>query len=139
MAKKRILFVCTANSARSQIAEGFARHYGGDLIQVDSAGTHPTGLNPYARQVMNEVGIDISHQSSDALVSKDLTEFDHLVTVCGDAREACPVLPPNLCSEHWPLPDPARARGNPREIANAFRLIRNQIEARVKEFLARIL
>lgn len=139
MAKKRVLFVCTANSARSQMAEGFARYHAGDLIEVDSAGIHPGALNPYARQVMNEVGVDISHQTSDPLTSKTLEHFDYVVTVCGDAKESCPVLPPQVRSEHWPLSDPARALGNPREVSSAFRLIRNQIESRVKEFLARIL
>ena len=135
----RILFVCTANSARSQMAEGFARYYAGDLVKVDSAGTNPTQLNPYAVQVMNEAGIDISHQTCDSLSSKKLEDFDHVITVCGDARETCPVLPPHIESEHWPLSDPARARGHPQEVARVFRVIRNQIEDRVKDFLARIL
>ncbi len=139
MPKIGILFVCTSNSARSQMAEGFARRYGGDLIKVESAGITPGELNPYARQVMNESGIDISHQISEALAAKELQEFDYLVTVCGDARDNCPVLPAHLKSEHWPFPDPARTRGNPEKISTTFRVIRDQIEQRVKEFLARIL
>lgn len=139
MPKLRILFVCTANSARSQMAEGFARRFGGDLIKVESAGITPGQLNPYAKQVMNEVGIDISQQISEALASKELQEFDYLVTVCGDARDNCPVLPSHLKSEHWPLPDPARTQGNTDKILTTFRVIRDQIEQRVKEFLARIL
>lgn len=135
----RILFVCTANSARSQMAEGFTRYYAGDRVKVDSAGARPTQLNPYAVQVMNEAGIDISHQTCDSMNSKKLDDFDYVVTVCGDAKETCPVVPPHIKSEHWPLPDPARARGRPQELARAFRMIRNQIEDRVKDFLARIL
>ena len=138
MTKPQILFVCTSNSARSQMAEGFACYYGGDRIRVDSAGTTPGQLNPYAMKVMSEVGIDISHQTSQALDSKKLEEFDRLVTVCGDARDNCPVLPPRIKTEHWPLPDPAWVQGSPEEILKAFRMIRDQIEERVKEFLARI-
>lgn len=135
----KVLFVCTANSARSQMAEGFARYYAGDLIAVDSAGTQPRQLNPYAVQVMNEAGVDISHQTSDSLSSKTLDEFDYLITVCGDARDTCPVLPPHVKTEHWPLADPARVRGAPEEVSRVFRVIRNQIEERVKDFLERIL
>ena len=87
---------------------------------------------------MSEVGIDISHQTSQALASKKLEEFDRLVTVCGDARDNCPVLLPRIKTEHWPLPDPARVQGSPEEILKTFRMIRDQIEERVKEFLARI-
>ena len=139
MAKKpAILFVCTGNSARSQIAEGFTRYYGGDRVEVASAGTNPLGLNPYAIEVMNEAGIDISHQTSDALSDKDLDEFDYLVTVCGDARDSCPVLPPHLRNEHWAIADPAQVRGNPSEVVQAFRIIRNQIEERVKDLFRRV-
>ncbi|MGH9338821.1 MAG: arsenate reductase ArsC [Acidobacteriota bacterium] len=135
----RILFVCTGNSARSQMAEGFARYYGGDYVHTDSAGTDPKGLNPYALWAMNETGIDISHQTSDALSSKRLEDYDYLVTLCGDARDSCPVLPPQVKSEHWPLADPAKVRGKPSEMIASFRIVRFQIEQRVKDFLSRIL
>lgn len=137
--KPKILFVCTHNSARSQMAEGFARYYAGDLIDVDSAGTNPTGVNVYAVEVMNERGVDISDQTSKPLPEKNLQDYDYLITVCGDAREACPVLPSNVKTEHWPIPDPSRVQGQPTEIVGVFRLIRNQVEDRVQDFLARIL
>lgn len=137
--KPKILFVCTHNSARSQMAEGFARYYAGDLIEVDSAGTNPAGVNVYAVEVMNECGVDISDQASKPLPENNLQNYNYLITVCGDAREACPVLPSNVKTEHWPIPDPSRVRGNPKEIVGVFRLIRNQVEDRVQDFLARIL
>lgn len=138
MAKTRILFICTGNSARSQMAEAFARYYGGDLVQVDSAGTDPKGIHEYTSWAMNEVGIDISNQSSDALDSKDLSQFDVAVTLCGDARDNCPSMPAGIRTEHWDLPDPARARGQPLERLRAFRVVRLQIERRVKDLLQRL-
>ncbi len=133
-----ILFVCTANSARSQMAEGFARAYAGGQIEIDSAGTHPTRVNPYAVEVMSEVGIDVSRQTSDSLDGKNLTRYQYLVTLCGDAEAACPVLPPGVVAEHWGLPDPAASVGEPAEIIAGFQAVRSQIERRVKELLGRI-
>ncbi len=139
MAKPRILFVCTGNSARSQMAEAFARFYGGDLVEADSAGTRPKGIHEYTQWAMNECGIDVSDQSSDSLESKDLEAFDWVVTLCGDARDHCPTLPAGAKSEHWDLPDPARARGKPLERLQAFRVVRLQVERRVKDLLKRAL
>ena len=136
--KPRILFVCSGNSARSQMAEGFARFYGGNSIELASAGTHPAGLNPNAVWAMREVGMDISRQTSDSLDSKNLDEFDYVVTLCGDARESCPVLPAHIKTEHWPLPDPAGIPGNLDEVIKGFRVIRYQIEHRVKGLLEKI-
>ena len=140
MAKKRlsILFVCTGNSARSQMAEGFARAYASHAICIESAGTNPVGVNPSAVRAMNEVGIDISQHTSDLLGGKDLQGYDYVVTLCGEARDACPVLPPQLKTEHWPLPDPARIHGTPEQVVEGFRVIRYQIEHRVHELLSRI-
>lgn len=139
MAKKpRILFVCTGNSARSQMAEGLARFYGGNSIELESAGIDPAGLNPNAVWAMHEVGMDISHQTSDSLDSKNLEEFDYVVTLCGDARESCPVLPAHIKTEHWPLPDPAEIPGSLDDVIKGFRVIRYQIEHRVKNLLAKI-
>ena len=132
-----ILFVCTANSARSQMAEGFARFYAGGRVEIDSAGTHPKRVNPYAVEVMSEVGIDISSQTSDSLASKNLTRYQYMVALCGDAEAACPVLPPGMVAEHWGLPDPAATVGEPSDIIAGFRAVRSQIERRVKEFLGR--
>ena len=134
-----ILFVCTGNSARSQMAEGFARYYGGARVGADSAGTRSRGIHPKTLWAMNEVGIDISHQTSDALAGKNLHEFDYVITLCGDARDRCPQLPAGVEAEHWDLPDPARARGQSFEVIQAFRIIRYQIERRVQDLLERIL
>jgi len=139
MAKKpRILFVCTGNSARSQMAEGLARFYGGNSIELESAGIDPAGLNSNAVWAMYEIGLDISHQTSDSLDSKNLEEFDYLVTLCGDARESCPVLPAHIKTEHWPLPDPAEIPGSLDDVIKGFRVIRYQIEHRVKNLLDKI-
>lgn len=137
--KVHILFVCTGNSTRSQMAEGFARYYGGDMVSVDSAGTNPSGIHSYTAWAMNEAGIDISSQTSDALESKDFSRFDYLVTLCGDARDRCPVLPAGIHCEHWDLPDPASVRGSPADRIKAFRMVRNEIEQRVKKVLETIL
>ena len=133
-----VLFVCTGNSARSQMAEGFVRRLGSKQIRADSAGVRPAALNPYAVWAMNEVGIDISQQTSDALGDKDLRRYDHFITLCGDARDSCPVLPEELRSEHWDLPDPARIWGTPEERMGGFRVVRYLIEQRVLELLNRL-
>lgn len=132
---KNILFVCTGNSARSQMAEGFARAYGKGSVQAFSAGMEPRGLNPYAVEVMREIGIDISAQRSEAL-SHDLARtMDCVITVCGNAEERCPVLPPEVKRFHWPLEDPAQAAGPPQEVRKVFRRCRDHIERLVREFL----
>ncbi len=131
----KLLFVCTGNSARSQFAEAFARYHGGEAIQVASAGTRPAGLNPNAVQTMREVGIDIRHQTSDPLSAFRLGDFDCVVTLCGDARDNCPPLPHDVRSEHWSVPDPAKSRGTPSEILEAFRSVRQEVERRVKMLL----
>ncbi len=138
MAKKRILFVCTGNSARSQMAEGFARYYGGDLVEPDSAGLQPKGIHPHTLWAMNEAGVDISSQTSDPLSSKNLATYDMVVTLCGSARDNCPAMPAGVPAEHWDLADPAAARGNPLEVQGAFRVVRYQVERRVKDLLARL-
>ena len=137
--KPAILFLCKGNSARSQMAEAFARYYGGASLTLQSAGTHPVGVHPNAIWAMNEVGLDISHYTSDPLSSKTLEEFDYVVTLCGEAQESCPILSPTTRNEHWPLPDPAKIRGNGSQVKNGFRVIRHQIEHRVKDLLQRIL
>lgn len=134
----RILFVCTGNSARSQIAEGFARHSGGGRIEPHSAGMEPTRLNPNAVAVMRERGIDISHQQSKAFDEYVAWGMDYVITVCGSAHERCPVLPPEVRRLHWPLEDPARAQGTPEEVLQAFRQSRDEIEGRVRDLITRI-
>ena len=133
----KILFVCTGNSARSQFAEAFARYYAGDMVQVASAGTSPAGLNPNAIRAMNEVGIDIRHHTSDPLSAFRIGDFDCVVTLCGDARDNCPPLPQDVCREHWSIPDPAKSQGAPFEVLKAFRVVRHQVERRVKALLER--
>ncbi len=120
------------------MAEGFARYYGGDLLEVDSAGLRPKGIHPHTLWAMNEAGVDISSQSSDPLDSKDLADYDLVVTLCGSARDNCPLMPAGVATEHWDLPDPAAARGKPLEIQGVFRVVRYQVERRVKDLLARL-
>lgn len=133
---RRILFVCTGNSARSQMAEAFARYWGRDRVEAASAGTEPRGLNPYAVEVMRERGIDISHHASKALTEAEARAMDMVVTVCGEAEARCPVLPPEVRRLHWSLPDPARAVGSREEVLAVFRASRDEIEARVRVLLA---
>ncbi len=127
-----ILFLCTGNSCRSQMAEGFARHYRAGAVRAASAGIEAHGKNPRAIAVMAELGIDISGQESTVVTSAMLAEADLVVTVCGHADEMCPILPPGTIKIHWPLDDPARASGSEEEIMHEFRRIRDQIRERVE-------
>ncbi len=129
----RILFVCTGNSARSQMAEGFARLLGQGKIEAHSAGMEPSRLNPFAVTAMREKGIDISHQRSKAFDETLARRMDVVVTVCGNADERCPVLPPEVKKLHWPLEDPAAAKGTDAEILATFRKSRDEIETRILE------
>lgn len=134
----RVLFLCTGNSCRSQMAEGFARHFGGADIEAFSAGTQPAErVHPLAVKVMAEKGIDLSRhypKKVDELLSQPL---EAVVTVCGDAEERCPLFPGKVHREHWPLPDPAKATGTEQEVLTFFRSVRDDIEQRVREFLGR--
>ena len=137
MAKPMVLFVCTANSCRSQMAEGFLRHLGGDHFEAASAGAHPTQLNQDAVRVMKERGIDISKHHS-----KDVTEFwkqrvHYVITVCDKAKETCPIFPFALTKLHWSLEDPAAAEGTEAQRLAVFRRVRDQIEKVVAEFVAK--
>ena len=131
----KVLFVCTGNSARSQMAEGFARHFGGEQIEAHSAGVEPSRLNPVAVAVMRERGIDISGHRSKAFDWDLARQMDVVVTVCGHANESCPVLPPEVKRLHWPREDPAAAKGTDAEIMATFRLVRDQVETRVVDLL----
>ena len=137
--KLKILFLCTGNSCRSQMAEGFARHYGGDRFEVYSAGISPSGVNPKAVAVMKEVGIDISAQTSKAIDKNLLDQADFIITLCGDARESCPVVPGKVQKRHWALEDPARAEGTEDEIMDNFRAVRDQISKFVQELVTELL
>jgi arsenate reductase len=133
-----VLFLCTGNSCRSQIAEGWAKHIGGDSVVVHSAGIEAHGKNPRAIEVMQEIGIDISGQESTIVDDTMLQNADVLVTVCGHADEQCPVLPPGITKLHWPLTDPAKATGTEEEIMIEFRATRDEIKGRVNELLESI-
>jgi arsenate reductase len=131
----RVLFLCTHNSARSQMAEGFLRHLAGDRFQVASAGTQARGVNPLAVRAMAEVGVDISAQSSKTL-DRFLDEpWDHVVTVCDGAREACPLFPRAAARVHWSFEDPSGARGSDEERLAVFRRVRDEIGARIAAWL----
>ena len=133
-----LLFLCTGNSCRSQIAEGWARQLGGDWLQVQSAGIEAHGKNPRAITVMQKAGVDISNQESTKLTEEMLATADYLVTVCGHADEHCPVLPTHIQKEHWPLSDPAKATGTEDEIMAVFRASRDDIKLRVTNLLERL-
>jgi arsenate reductase len=130
-----ILFLCTGNSCRSQMAEGWARHLGGDAFRIQSAGIEAHGKNPRAISVMQEAGIDISQQESTRVTDAMLEQADLVVTVCGHADEHCPVLPPDTRKEHWPLSDPAKAQGTEEQVMQVFRASRNEIRQRVQSLL----
>ncbi|TVQ29462.1 MAG: arsenate reductase (thioredoxin) [Wenzhouxiangella sp.] len=131
-----ILFLCTGNSCRSQMAEGFARSIAGDRANILSAGIEAHGKNPRAIAAMAELDIDISAQESTRLSDDMLSRTDLVVTVCGHADEHCPVLPPGTRRVHWPLPDPAKATGSEEEITAQFRAVRDDIRQRVESLLA---
>ena len=133
-----ILYLCTGNSCRSQIAEGWTRHIGGDLFEVESAGIEAHGKNPRAIKIMQDAGIDISGQESTIVSESMLQNADVVVTVCGHADEQCPALPPGTRKVHWPLTDPAKAEGSDEEIMLAFRATRNEVRRRVQDLLARL-
>ncbi|MCL4417249.1 MAG: arsenate reductase ArsC [Actinobacteria bacterium] len=131
---KKILILCTGNSCRSQMAEGFFKHYRKDW-NIHSAGISPKGLNPLAVKVMLERDIDISGQTSDSIEKYINEDFDYVITVCDKARESCPVFPNAKESIHWSFEDPADAYGSYEEKISRFREIRNQIEEKIIDFL----
>jgi arsenate reductase len=133
-----VLFLCTGNSCRSQMAEGWARQLAPADIQVQSAGIEAHGKNPRAIAVMAEAGVDISNQESTKLISSMLAWADVVVTVCGHADEHCPVLPPNVHKIHWPLNDPAKATGTEEEIMEVFRASRDDIRQRVQNLMSEL-
>jgi len=133
-----VLFLCTGNSCRSQMAEGWARTFAPANIQVQSAGIEAHGKNPRAIAVMAEAGVDISYQESTKLVSSMLAWADVVVTVCGHADEHCPVLPPDVHKIHWPLSDPAKATGTEEEVLAVFRASRDDIRQRVQQLMSEL-
>ncbi len=131
----RVLFLCTHNSARSQMAEGLLRHLGGDRFEAFSAGTEATHVRPFAIKVMAELGIDISRQESKTLDRYLHDAFDAVITVCDEANEACPAFFGAKRRLHWSLPDPSKATGTQKEQVAVYRQVRDAIRARVEREL----
>ncbi len=126
--KQRILFLCTHNSCRSQMAEGLANHYLADRCQAFSAGTEATRVNPLASRVLSELGIDIAHQHSKTLDEFQGESFDHVVTLCGDANETCPLFIGGTERIHHGFDDPSRLKGSEEEVLPEFRRVRDEIK-----------
>ncbi|WDL99620.1 arsenate reductase (thioredoxin) [Alicyclobacillus sp. ALC3] len=133
--KPIVYFICTGNSCRSQMAEGWARHFAGDKITVLSGGIEAHGLNLKALQVMNEAGVDISSHTSDLIDNDIFNQSDYAITLCGDAYDKCPVTPPHVRRMHWGFEDPARATGTEQQVLDKFREVRDGIKERVVKFL----
>jgi arsenate reductase (thioredoxin) len=134
--KKKVLFLCTGNSCRSQMAEGWLRHLAGDRFEVVSAGTHPVGLNPYAVTVMGEAGVDISNHVSERIAPYLEQHFDYVITVCDRAQETCPIFPGASSTLHWNFDDPAKATGTYEQQLIIFRKTREEIADRIRQFIA---
>ena len=134
MSKKTLYFLCTGNSCRSQMAEGWGKKYLGEEWEVKSAGIEAHGLNPKAVKAMAEAGVDISRQTSDVIDPHILNHADFVVTLCGDAADKCPVTPPTVRREHWGFDDPAKAEGTDEEKWETFQRVRDEIEARIRAF-----
>ena len=136
MIKPKVLFVCTENSCRSQMAEGFLRRHAGDRFDVFSAGAQPTKLNSMAVEVMREIGIDISGQHSKDVAQYLGQSFQYIIRVCDKVREKCPVLPGAIWYLDWSFEDPAAAQGTAASKIVTFRRVRDQIEEKTIEFIA---
>jgi arsenate reductase len=132
--KKRVLILCTGNSARSQMAEGLLRDMAGDRFEVESAGVEPSHVRPQAIEAMREIGIDISNQRSKSVDEFSGQEFDYVITVCDNANELCPAFPGKTERIHWSFDDPAAAEGDEAARLAVFRRVRDEIESRLREF-----
>lgn len=133
----RVLFLCTGNSARSQMAEAYLRSQAGDRFEVFSAGLEPKGIHPLTLQVLAEIGVDTTSLYSKPLSTfVDRQSFDFLITLCADAEERCPYFPGTGVRLHWPFDDPAAFQGSPSQRLAKFREVRGQIEARIREWLS---
>jgi len=135
VSKKGILFLCTGNSCRSQIAEGFAKKILSKDLKIFSAGIEPKRIHPIAIKVMQEVGIDISKQRSKNISEVPIDKIDLVVTLCGDAAERCPIFPGKVKRIHWEIEDPAKVQGSEEEIAKVFRKIRDNIKFFIISYL----
>ncbi len=135
----KVLFFCTENACRSQMAEGLVNHYLAGRLKAFSAGVAPTRLNPRAVRVMAELGIDISAQRAKSVADLAGEQFDLVVTVCDSAREQCPIFPGRTRQHHISFPDPARATGAEAEILDAFRRVRDEMRQKLIPFLREII
>jgi arsenate reductase (thioredoxin) len=135
MIKKKILVLCTGNSCRSQIAEGYLKHFAGEKAEVYSAGVETHGVNPRAIETMREDGIDISNHTSNNMDEYKKIDFDFLITVCDNAKERCPYFPSSAIKFHYNFPDPAKATGTEEEIKEQFRKVRDLIKSYCSNFI----
>lgn len=133
---KKVLVLCTGNSCRSQIAEGYLRHFAGNTAQIYSAGIETHGVNPKAIQTMKEDGIDISNHTSNNIDEYRDMDFDFVITVCDNAKESCPYFPSNAVKFHHNFPDPAKAVGSEQEVMTQFRKVREMIKTYAKNFVS---
>ena len=133
--KKKVLVLCTGNSCRSQIAEGYLRQFAGDRAEVYSAGVETHGVNPRAIAIMKEDGTDISSHTSNNIDEYAGIEFDFVITVCDNARERCPYFPTRAKKFHYNFPDPAKATGTEEEIMSEFRKVREMIKSYCRDFV----
>ena len=132
VSKKGILFLCTGNSCRSQMAEGFAKKMLPKNMEIFSAGLEPKSVHSMAVKVMQEIGLDISRQKSKNISEIPIGEIDIVITLCGDAAERCPVFPGKVKRIHWELEDPAKAQGSQEEIIKIFQKVRDKIRSHIK-------
>ncbi len=132
------MFLCTGNSCRSQMAEGFARELGRGLLEVHSAGLMAAGVHQKAVAVMKEIGIDISKQKSKEIDEALLRSMDLVITLCDHAAEACPLTPPRIGRLHWPIKDPVGTTGPGERVMNEFRRARDEIRAKIEDLVARL-
>jgi arsenate reductase len=132
----RVLILCTGNSARSQMAEGLLRHYGGETFEVVSAGIDPSFVRPEAIEVMREIDIDISSHRSKSVEEFIGQPFDYVITVCDNANQRCPIFPGASRRIHWSIEDPAAIEGNAETRLEAFRIARNELRKLLSEFIA---
>jgi arsenate reductase (thioredoxin) len=135
MTKKKILVLCTANSCRSQIAHGYLNFFGGNNVEVCSAGVQADGVNPRAVAVMKEDGVDISKHTSNHVDEYKNIEFDFVITVCDNAKESCPYVPAKIKILHHDFPDPAIAKGTEQQIMDQFRMTRDMIRRYTRDFI----
>ena len=134
--REKVLFLCTANSCRSQMAEGIANHFLGDRLEAFSAGTEASFINPRAIEVLREIGIDISGHRSKNVDAFSGQQFDHTITLCGDARDRCPLFTGGGERVHIGFSDPAKATGSEEEIMEAFRKVRDEIKEALLAYFA---